>query len=344
MEPVFGKEIIQRRTPSPKGYGFWNYIKLYLFSLLFTLLVLFAVLTSLESGLKLLDRDIKALMLFQYLTVFLFVAYLTGRVAIKWRSRKEDLKLGITELKNPFYDESFIASNDELKQKITDLKIELEKITLQRDNASDLLKTFRTVASSQATDLKNLKEKLNVFLRHHDNSSRFLGSASYLLSLQKENWRKETLNNILSECLTCLEKNTPDKSVSLFKVYEDELRIEHYLRISAQSAHTLRLKKGEGFAGGVWVSAEPRYIEDITKAKEFEGDYMAQDSYKSILGIPIIVNNEVLGVLCIQSEFLDGFIKGDLQTLQFYANACGLIFVHDKMNKEGSEGGDTVCW
>ena len=91
--------------------------------------------------------------------------------------------------------------------------------------------------------MEEMNKKLTVFTRHHENARRLLGSAAYLLYIGEE-WRSEMLNNILSECLTCLEKDHSDKSVALFKVYGKELRIEHYIRLSARSARSVRLKKG----------------------------------------------------------------------------------------------------
>lgn len=267
--------------------------------------------------------------LFKYVGLAFLILFFTRFIGGMWRSRAEDLKLGFTDFPNPFYDENYIQAPHYLKGEIEDLREHLAVAIADGERAQKIVRSLNQHALQKEEVIEELSKKLTVLIRHHENASRLLGSAGYLSYVRDDKWRNEMLNNILSECLTCLEKDQSDKSVSLFKLYEDELRIEHYIRISAASARNLRLKKGEGFAGMVWEAGETQYLPDISANPSFGGNLRPSDLYQSIAGIPIKVNGDVLGVLCVQSEVLSGFTPQDLRTLRFYAHACSLIFVYD---------------
>src|SRR5690606_2203887 len=144
------------------------------------------------------------------------------------------------------------------QKEIRALQDELELARKEGERTAAYLRAVNQRAEFYERKMEEMNKKLTVFTRHHENARRLLGSAAYLLYIGEE-WRSEMLNNILSECLTCLEKDHSDKSVALFKVYGKELRIEHYIRLSARSARSVRLKKGEGFAGKVWEAGEAQY-------------------------------------------------------------------------------------
>ncbi len=194
--------------------------------------------------------------------------------------------------------------------------------------AANLGRALNERALKQEQIIRSMSKKLTVLIRHHENGRRLLGSAAYLI-YTGEQWRSEMMNNILSEAISCLEKDHSDKSVALFKAYDDELRIEHHIRLAARSARSVRLKKGDGFAGKVMESGDVIYIPDVSKSPELFGAIKPSDDYRSIVGLPIRVNGDALGVLCVQSEVVDGFTDQDIRTLRFYAHAYSLIFVYD---------------
>jgi putative methionine-R-sulfoxide reductase with GAF domain len=327
------ENLVVRRTP------IWKIWLCYVTAFLFTVLILASLIGATSSLLpESLAKVFSVWGLFEYVGLAFLIFFFTRFIGSMWRGRSEDLKLGFTDFPNPFYDSNYVQAPHSLQNEISALLERVETAEAEAERSHRIVRSLNRHALQKEEVIEELSKKLTVLIRHHENASRLLGSAAYL-SYVGDHWRTEMLNNILSECLTCLEKDQSDKSVSLFKVYDDELRIEHYIRISASSSRNIRFKKGEGFAGMVWGVGETQYLSDISSNPSFEGTLKPNDEYKSIVGMPIRVNGDVLGVLCVQSEVLDGFSSQDLRTLRFYAHACSLIFVYDiiisKMVTEG---------
>src|SRR5690606_27290077 len=78
--------------------------------------------------------------------------------------------------------------------------------------------------------LKSMEDKLRVSIRHNDNSNRLLRSFNFLFKNKNDDLTNQMLRYILDECITVLEKDQSDKSISLFKVHDDELKIIESVR------------------------------------------------------------------------------------------------------------------
>src|SRR5699024_4863775 len=104
-----------------------------------------------------------------------------------------------------------------------------------------------------------------------------------------------------------------------------------YNRIEFSSSRKRRFKYEEGFAGHVWSYGETVLINNIKDSSFFKGEFAPRHEYGSILGIPIKVDEEVVGVLNIQSENVDE------RSMKFYADMCALAHYYDIIKfKEGS--------
>lgn len=330
---------VNQGMPNKKNAS-WKVWLCYTTAFMFTGLILATLVGAVSSLIPdSLKERISVWSILEYAGLGFLILYFTRFIGNMWRSRSEDLKLGFTDFPNPFFEEEFIQAPHYLKGQVRKLQEELEQTRLERDRATKVVQALNRHAEQKEDVIEGLSKKLTVLIRHHENSRRLLGSVAYLTYTGEKNWRTEMLNNILSECLTCLEKDHSDKSVALFKVYGEELRIEHYIRLAARSARSVRLKKGEGFAGSVWEKGEVLYIPDIANDTSSFGSLKPSDDYRSIVGLPIRVNGDVLGVLCVQSEIIAGFSAQDIRTLRFYAHACSLIFVYDIINANMSSEG-----
>lgn len=69
-----------------------------------------------------------------------------------------------------------------------------------------------------------------------------------------------------------------------------------------------RIKKGRGVCGTSWQKAETLIVADVEK---FPGHIACSSLSRSEIVIPIIRNNEVIGVLDVDSELLDQFDETD---------------------------------
>lgn len=74
-----------------------------------------------------------------------------------------------------------------------------------------------------------------------------------------------------------------------------------------------RIKKGRGVCGTSWQKAETLIVADVEK---FPGHIACSSLSRSEIVVPVIRNNEVVGVLDVDSELLDLFDKTDAMYLE----------------------------
>jgi len=69
-----------------------------------------------------------------------------------------------------------------------------------------------------------------------------------------------------------------------------------------------RIKKGKGVCGASWAEAQTIIVPDVDK---FPGHIACASASKSEIVLPLIVNDEVIGVLDVDSEVLNKFDETD---------------------------------
>lgn len=74
-----------------------------------------------------------------------------------------------------------------------------------------------------------------------------------------------------------------------------------------------RIKKGRGVCGTAWQSAATLIVDDVEK---FPGHIACSSLSRSEIVVPIIRNNEVIGVLDVDSESLGHFDEADQRFLE----------------------------
>ena len=74
-----------------------------------------------------------------------------------------------------------------------------------------------------------------------------------------------------------------------------------------------RIKKGRGVCGTSWLKAATLIVADVEK---FPGHIACSSLSRSEIVVPVIRNNEVVGVLDVDSELLDQFNKIDARYLE----------------------------
>ena len=82
-----------------------------------------------------------------------------------------------------------------------------------------------------------------------------------------------------------------------------------------------RIKKGRGVCGTAWANEETLIVDDVEK---FPGHIACSSMSRSEIVVPLIVNNEVVGVLDADSELLAHFDETDKKYLEQIV--AGIIF------------------
>ena len=260
---------------------------------------------------------------------------LTVEVAKGFRSSAEKISIFGLRFQNPVYDPYFEdVGLEEIKT------IQQENIKLKEDNQK--LESFTDSLLDELevkdVELENVQYVSETFIRHHKNSSRLIRSLTSLLDENSSGWTTEFYNNVLDECITVLHQDRSDKSSTLYIIEDDVLKMTAYHRVNFSSTRSREFEYGEGFAGNVWKNGEVELVSDICASTYFKGDFSPNHNYGSIIGLPVKINHTVVGVLCIQSEGIDGFIEEDINTLKFYADVCALAYYYDNINVTSDMG------
>ncbi|HEX7367964.1 MAG TPA: GAF domain-containing protein [Pelobium sp.] len=74
-----------------------------------------------------------------------------------------------------------------------------------------------------------------------------------------------------------------------------------------------RIKKGSGVCGAAWAKEQTIIVEDVDR---FEGHIVCSSASKSEIVVPIYRNQEIIGVLDVDSEHLNHFDEDDQKGLE----------------------------
>jgi putative methionine-R-sulfoxide reductase with GAF domain len=296
------------------------------------LIGLIAPIAGLEKGFELIGKSFPALKVLFFFGLGFTWLYFGKNLGDYWRSNTNELGTGITNIPNVFYDPNFKKGPFSLQRDYFLLRMQYKKLK------SDSTK-LQAVNEKLIEDVHFFQQKLGVFLRHHDNTNRIISSLNYFTNTrEKSEYIQRLLKDILTECITILQKNQSDKSITLFQIEGDKLIIKEYVRINVNSFEKRTFKIGEGFAGSIWETKEDTIINQIDYEDPRFGSFKPNHQFRSILGVPLLVDQTMFGVLCIQSEISEGFHEDDLRTVKFYAHMCTLLLQYDKMNSNNKGG------
>lgn len=243
------------------------------------------------------------------------------------RTTKRPIPLISVELPNFLYDEKFVEEGNFLDNDILHENTSLNEYIVELES---LLDGYIDELNNKDRDLEFEAHISDIYIRHHKNSSRLVRSLLQLINENRPNWKWEFCNNVLDECGTVLLKDSADKSSSIYFINEhNKLEMFAYNRIEFSSSRKRKFRQNEGFAGHVWSYGNTTLINDISKSKLFQGEFSPVHEYGSILGIPIKIGDEIVGVLNVQSEGVEGFTHEDERSVKFYADMCALAHYYD---------------
>ena len=137
---------------------------------------------------------------------------------------------------------------------------------------------------------------------------------------------QEVLDKILSACLELTGADSG--SIMMLDSTGKYLEIVSSLGFSTQ-ALSMKLTLGEGITGWVARHASPRLVNDTT----IEKDYISLgENLLSELAVPLIVKDDLIGVISVDSKTKDAFVKSHQDFLSIMANLAAGIFVNLKDN------------
>src|SRR5436190_2479937 len=147
------------------------------------------------------------------------------------------------------------------------------------------------------------------------------------------------LEDLLNELLTRV-KEILDVDTAAILLVEDDGRT-----LAARAAKGLeeevedgfRLPIGRGFAGRVAATRVPVVIPDLDNSPvTVLNPLMREKRVRSLLGVPLIVEGEVIGVLHVGSLTLRDFNERDVELLQLVADRVALNIEHSRLAVQGT--------
>jgi PAS domain S-box-containing protein len=104
---------------------------------------------------------------------------------------------------------------------------------------------------------------------------------------------------------------------------ENELHAAAVLDFEEEITHRVRIPIGAGFAGKIAATGEPVIVEELEKA-DVVNDLLRKRGLKSLAGVPIPLDEEVIGVLHIGSVTPRTFSGAEIALLEDIAERIGL--------------------
>jgi diguanylate cyclase (GGDEF)-like protein len=135
------------------------------------------------------------------------------------------------------------------------------------------------------------------------------------------------LDKVLSSILGILRDyfQMQNAGVLLIDGKTGELRVRS--EFGRLRAHTV-IPKGQGIIGAAVKNKRPVYVPDVTKDSRY---LMGDPATKSELAIPLVVRDEVVGVLDIQSETLNFFDKETIDLLTLFSTQASIAIENARL-------------
>jgi len=140
---------------------------------------------------------------------------------------------------------------------------------------------------------------------------------------------KELLEIILERCLELTSANTG--SVMLINNEEKILEIAAHKGINDKVASNTRLKIGEGVTGWVAKTGSPRIINNTRQDPLY---VKVREGLLSELAVPIKTEEQLVGVISVDSNRENAFTDDDLELLTMVAELAAQILIRDRMQEK----------
>ena len=122
-------------------------------------------------------------------------------------------------------------------------------------------------------------------------------------------------------------------AVLLLDTETDELVATSALGIEEEVAAGVRIPVGGGFAGRVAAERRPVILDDLSKAHVLN-PILREKGIKSMLGVPLLVGDEVIGVLHVGTLVPRRFMIGDVELLQLVAQRVAIAIERAQLHEE----------
>lgn len=247
---------------------------------------------------------------------------------------------------------SYAVSGDSIEIKATDKKTAIElKLLVKGRTIPDSELPFILDEHSLWSGTENIKNKLKFYLAKktielHKGSISASNTAKglcVLINFQKDikAYHDAETDELMGLFLLFISEsmNLHKCSIMLSDNKTGELRIRSSLGIDENTIRNTRVKIGDKIAGWVAAKKTPLLIENIEKDSQIGRKNGPQYNTKSLLCLPIVVNEKVVGVLNLNNKAnAETFDKKDLYIAMAITDRISLLI--DKVQRGGLRNSD----
>lgn len=139
------------------------------------------------------------------------------------------------------------------------------------------------------------------------------------------------LQTLLHQLLICIRRvmDVDTVAVLLKTKYGQQLAVRAALGLEEEITEGIRIPLGRGFAGRIASQGAMMSVDDLSTV-EVVSPILRNKGLQSMLGVPLLVKNEVIGVFHIGTARPRQFTNDDAYLLQLVADHVGLVVVRLK--------------
>jgi signal transduction histidine kinase/putative methionine-R-sulfoxide reductase with GAF domain len=170
-----------------------------------------------------------------------------------------------------------------------------------------------TPRDERSTDMRRVAAAARDAMESAEIVDRLLGISDVALS-------HLDLNDLLRELLQRIrdELGVEEAGILLSDPDGNSLTLRVWLTLTSLESHTIRVSMGEGFAGQIAATRQPLVLEDATTFA-FAHREMLQGGVRSLMGVPLMIGQRVLGVVHVGKTAVYHFSSSDLHLLELAA-------------------------
>ena len=139
---------------------------------------------------------------------------------------------------------------------------------------------------------------------------------------------EELLGALLERTRRLLDADTC--AILLLDEESNELVARAAVGIEEEVEHGVRVPVGKGFAGRVAATQQPVILRDVDHA-DVLNPILREKGIKSLLGVPLVVQGSVVGVLHVGSLEARDFAPNELELLQLAADRAAIAIEHARL-------------
>jgi phosphotransferase system enzyme I (PtsP) len=114
--------------------------------------------------------------------------------------------------------------------------------------------------------------------------------------------------------------------------------------LKPEAVHTTRLRNGEGLVGNIALNARPLRLADAQNHPDFAyRPETGEDPFQSLMGVPILRDGRVLGVLVIQNVTQRNYAEEELETLETVAMVLAELVASGELVSAEESQSDTAA-